>query len=211
MRLHRSAKTSIELTHLKPGLRRLLESLVDGGEVAVCREGVTVGRLSFTPAVHTGTVHPPHVDDDRSSPPLREGVKVMVTTMRLSRAARQRLSDAMGPDYLVLDFIDAPDTADIVLTHPVSSQLLNRWHILFPDAHVIVTEIYDPELGIDMSGPVGRILDAGAQAYLPARPVQKVAENVRAYLATVEQRQLARGAGSAVGAFLMPPSDDPGF
>jgi hypothetical protein len=60
-----------------------------------------------------------------------------------------------------------------------------------------------------MSGPVGRILDAGAQAYQPARPVQKVAENVRAYLATVEQRQLTRGSASAVGAFLMPPSEDP--
>jgi len=48
MRLHRSATTSIELTHLKPGLRRLLESVIDGGEVTVCRDGVAVGRLSFT-------------------------------------------------------------------------------------------------------------------------------------------------------------------
>ena len=211
MRPHRPATTSIDLARLKPGPRRLLESLIHGGEVTVCRDGVTVGKLSFTPAVHTGTVLPLHVDDDRSSPPLREGVKVMATTMRLSHAARQRLSDAMGPDYLVVDFLDAPATADIVLTHPVSPQLLNRWRILFPDAHVIVTEIYDPELGVDMSGPVGRILDAGAHAYLPARPVQKVAENVRAYLATVEQRQLARGAAPAAGAFLMSPSDDPGL
>ena len=210
MRLPGSAATSIELTHLTRGSRRLLESVMDGGEVTVCRDGITVGRLDFTPAVHTGNVLPPHVDDDRWSPPLREGVKVMVTTMRLSHAARGRLSDAMGPDYLVVDFLDAPDTADIVLTHPVSPQLLNRWQILFPDAHVIVTEIDDPELGVDMSGPVGRILDAGAHAYLPARPVQKVAENVRAYLATVEQRQLARGPASEVGAFLMSPSDDPG-
>lgn len=211
MRLHRSAATSIDLTHLKRGQRRLLESLIQGGEVTVCREGVTVGRLSFTPAVHTGIVHAVHVDEDRSSPRLREGVKVVATTMRLSHAARQRLSDAMGPDFLVVDFADAPDTADIVLTPPVSPQLLNRWHILFPDAHVIVTEIYDPELGVDVGGPVGRILDAGAHAYLPARPVEKVAENVRAYLAAVEQRQLPRGTSPAVGAFLMPPSDGPGF
>ena len=211
MRLRGSETTSIDLTRLKPGPRRLLESLIIGGEVTVCRGGTAVGRLNFTPAVYTGTVHPSHVNEDRTSPPLREGVKVMVTTMRLSHAARQRLSDAMGPDYLVIDFLDAPDTADIVLTHPVSPQLLNRFRILFPEAHVIVTEIHDPELGVDMSGPVGRILDAGAQAYLPARPVEKVAENVLAYLATVEQRRLARGAASAVGAFLISPSDDPGF
>jgi hypothetical protein len=84
---------------------------------------------------------------------------------------------------------------------------LGRFHLLFPTAHVVVTEIDDPELGIDVTGPVGRLLDAGAQAYLPARPVEKVAENVLAYVAASEQRLLDRGAGPRAGAFLMPPPE----
>ena len=209
-----SGHTSIDLTRLGPELRDLVEALMDGAEVTVDRDGMPVGALCFRPAVLTGTVHEAHPGHDRPDPeaaldrPLPDGVKVVVTTMRLSREARQRLGDAMGPGFLVVDFADAPDSADIVLSHPVSPQLLGRFHLLFPHAQVIVTEIYDPELGIDVTGPVGRILDAGVQAYLPARPVEKVAENVRAYLAADEQRRLTRGSGPVVGAFLMPPPDD---
>ncbi len=206
--------TSIDLARLGPELRDLVEALMDGAEVTVDRDGMPVGTLSFRAAVLTGTVHPAPGGHDQADHdaalgrPLREGVKVVVTTMRLSREARQRLGDAMGPGFLVVDFADAPDSADIVLSHPVSPQLLGRFHLLFPDAQVIVTEIYDPELGIDVTGPVGRILDAGVQAYLPARPVEKVAENVRAYLVADEQRRLTRGSGPVTGAFLMPPPDD---
>lgn len=212
-----SGQTRIDLAHLPPELRALVESLVDGGEVTVDREGETLGTLSFRPEVLTGTVHASPVPADQHDPrdeghrpgrPMPEGVKVVVTTMRLSREARQRLGDAMGPGFLVVDFAGAPDSADIILSHPVSPQLLGRFHLMFPQAHVIVTEIYDPELGIDVTGPVGRILDAGVQAYLPARPVEKVAENVQAYLAAYEQRRISRGSGPAAGAFLMPPPDD---
>ncbi|NUR14982.1 MAG: hypothetical protein HOQ13_01520 [Dermatophilaceae bacterium] len=207
-----SVHTRIDLATLPPQLRDLVEALVEGAEVTVDRAGETVGTLSFRPAVLTGTVHTPHGEqgprDTRLGRPLPEGVKVVVTAMRLSREARRRLGDAMGPGFLVVDFADAPDSADIVLSHPVSPQLLGRFHLLFPEAHVIVTEIHDPELGIDVTGPVGRILDAGVQAYLPARPVEKVAENVQAYLAAHEQRRLARDSGAAAAAFLMPPPDD---
>jgi hypothetical protein len=43
--------------------------------------------------------------------------------------------------------------------------------------------ILDPQFGLDISGPVGRLLDAGAHAYLPPRPLELVAESVQMYLA----------------------------
>ena len=161
----------------------MVESLIDAGDVDITRSGEPVGTVSFTSVVLGGEVLAPGPRIDRAQGLPREGAKVVATTMLLSDAARRRLSDALGPDYVVLDFPDAPSTTDIVLTQPVSPQLINRWTLMFPQAQVLVTEILDPELGLDVSGPVGRLMDAGAQAYLPPRPVEQVAENVLGYLA----------------------------
>ncbi|HET7659676.1 MAG TPA: hypothetical protein VFK66_04740 [Oryzihumus sp.] len=151
--------------------------------------------MAFTPAVLDGAVLPPDPPGGPGRGAQREGTKVVATTMLMSDAARRRLSDAFGPDYLVLDFTEAPSTADIVLTQPVSPQLTHRWTVMFPQAQVLVTEILDPEFGLDVSGPVGRLLDAGAHAYLPPRPVEQVAENVRAYLAAQARPEVgSRGA-----------------
>lgn len=111
--------------------------------------------------------------------------------MRLSRPARDLLRQSFGPEWVVLDFHDAPDTADVVLTCAHSPQLTHRWTLLFPHAQIIVTEILDPRFGLDISGPVGRLLDAGAHAYLPPRPLELVAESV--------QMHLARRANGALG------------
>ena len=124
--------------------------------------------------------HGPATDD---APVLREGTKVLATTMRLSCAARDLLRNSFGPDWVILDFHDAPDTADVVLTSAHSPQLTHRWTLLFPHAQIIVSEILDPDHGLDISGPVGRLLDAGAHAYLPPRPLEQIAEGVQRYLA----------------------------
>jgi hypothetical protein len=149
----------------------VIESILEKGEVDLVRSGESVGTLAFRPTVLEGVLLPPAVENslDRGREP--EGVKVVVTTMRMSDAARTRLSDAFGDSYLVVDFADAPSTADVVLTHPVSTQLINRWTLMFPQARILVTEILDEELGLDVRGPVGRLLDAGAHGYLPRRPV----------------------------------------
>ena len=186
----RSGRARLDLTGLSPAVRTVVESLIEGGEVDLTRSGEPVGTLVFTPAVLYGAVLPPDPPSGPGEGSEREGVKVVATTMLMSDAARRRLSDAFGPDYLVLDFLDAPSTADIVLTHPVSPQLMNRWTVMFPQAQVLITEILDPEFGLDVSGPVGRLLDAGAHAYLPPRPLEQVAENVHAYLAAQARPEL---------------------
>ena len=69
-----------------------------------------------------------------------------------------------------------------ILTHPVSPQLLGILRQQFPNARVLITEIEDEELGVRYAGPVSRLLDAGAAAYLPPRPIAEVAANVHFYL-----------------------------
>ena len=186
----RSGGARLDLTDLSPEVRAVVESLIDDGEVDITRSGEPVGTLAFTSTVLGGAVLPPDPPGSLGPRSQREGVMVVATTMLMSDAARRRLSDAFGPDYLVLDFTDAPSTADIVLSQPVSPQLTHRWTVMFPQAQVLITEILDLEFGLDVSGPVGRLLDAGAHAYLPPRPLEQVAENVHGYLAAQARPEL---------------------
>jgi len=70
--------------------------------------------------------------------------------------------------------------------------LTHRWTLLFPHAQIIVTEILDPELGLEIPGPVGRLLDAGAHAYLPPEALEQVAKNVQIHLQSVLAEHSAR-------------------
>lgn len=163
---------------------------MEQGKVEIVRSGEPVGTLAFQSAVLEGVLLSPAEESDPGQVRDREGVQVVVTTMRMSDAARTRLSDAFGDSYLVVDFADAPSTADVVLTHPVSTQLTHRWTLMFPQARILVTEILDEEFGLDVRGPVGRLLDAGAHAYLPRRPVEQLAQNVHQYLVSHDRREL---------------------
>lgn len=174
----------MDLTELPEHVRTAIESIIEQGEVEIVRSGEPVGTLAFRSAVLEGVLLSPVEASTPDHPREREGVQVVVTTMRMSDAARTRLSDAFGDAYVVVDFADAPATADVVLTHPSSPQLVGQMAMMFPQARILITEILDEELGLDVRGPVGRLLDAGADAYLPRRPVEQLAENVRGYLAS---------------------------
>jgi hypothetical protein len=192
-----TAPAVVDLDSLDSGLRAWVESLAASGPVLLRRDGQTIGTLTYSCAVLEGTIVPAPATDQATKPSdLREGTKVLATTMRLSPPARDLLRQSFGPDWVILDFHDAPDTADVVLTCAHSPQLTHRWTLLFPHARIIVTEILDPQFGLDISGPVGRLLDAGAHAYLPPRPLELVAEGVQMHLA-----------GPAIGALgSLPPS-----
>ncbi|MGZ4634361.1 MAG: hypothetical protein ACXVYY_09485 [Oryzihumus sp.] len=102
----RSGRARLDLTGLSPEIRGVVESLIDDGEVDITRSGAPVGTLAFTSTVLDGSVLPPDPPGRTGQGPQREGVMVVPTTMLMSDAARRRLSDAFGPDYLVLDFLD---------------------------------------------------------------------------------------------------------
>lgn len=177
----RGEATRLDLDALPGDLRASLTAAMEGAEITLVSGDRELGQLLFRPSILEGVVLP---ESHASTPGVEtpEGVTVVATAMKLSDAARRRLSDEFGSEYIVLDLHDAPPTADVLLVNPVSPQLLNILHGSFPNARLIITEIEDDELDISYPGPVSRLLDAGASAYLPPRPVAEVASTVHAYL-----------------------------
>ncbi|MGW9412611.1 hypothetical protein [Arthrobacter cupressi] len=171
----------LDLDDLPPDVRSAFEAAIAGQGVAVSRAGRTLGSLRFLPAVLGGTVVAPPLPRADATP-APDGVTVVATAMTLSETARRRLSDEFGDDYIVVDFTKATPSADVLLVHPVSPQLLGMLRRQFAHAKVVITEIEDEELGVNYSGPVGRLLDSGASAYLPPRPIAELAATVHAYL-----------------------------
>ena len=158
-----------------------VEAAIAGESITLTRDGDPIGSLEFRSNVLEGSVvESPAQPGSRGAVP--DGTTVVATAMRLSDTARRRLSDELGDDYIVLDLHKAPPTSDVLLTHPVSPQLLGILRHQVPHARVIITEIEDEELGVRYPGPVSRMLDAGAAAYLPPRPIRELAANVHAYL-----------------------------
>ena len=200
----------IELDDLPPEVRALLEAAVVGEEVRLTRGGEPLGTLSFTPRVLHGTVlhAEDEADEDEPATPHTEGVTVVATAMRLSKAVRARLSEEFGDDYLVIDMKQAPPTVDVLLVPPGTPQLVHCLRDMFPDARVVVTEIEDDELGVSYAGQVGRMLDAGASAYLPPRPIAQVAAGVRHHLAQAEGVALEGGGGAAPAALEAAPETE---
>ena len=178
----RGEQPTLDLESLPPDLRKVVESALLGMDVTVARGGRELGVLTFRSTVLEGVVMPTSGLAWQETP-VPEGVTVVATAMNLPKAARRRLSDEFGSDYIVLDLNEAPDTADVLLVHAVSPQLLGLLQARFPRARVLITEIQDDELGVNLTGPVSRLLEAGATAYLPPRPVSELAADVRAYLA----------------------------
>lgn len=177
---HRGDSPTLDLETLPRELRDVINAAIEGADIALVDGNRHVGQLSFRSSVLEGVILP----EERTAPEVEtpEGVTVVATAMKLSDTARRRLSDEFGSEYIVLDLHDAPPTTDVLLLHPVSPQLLGRLRGEFPQARVIITEIEDDELEISYPGPVSRLLNAGASAYLPPRPVGEVAAGVRAYL-----------------------------
>lgn len=102
----------------------------------------------------------------------------VVTALPLRADARERLSRLLGAR--VVDIRDEGDTAELVLTPSSSPQLVGRLAHRYPGARIVVVELDDWELGIEMGGPVRRLLDAGAEAYVVADSIDELAERLLA-------------------------------
>jgi hypothetical protein len=192
MTRHRRTAPQLDVEELPRDVRAAVEDAIAGDSIILTRSGVTIGSLEFGATVLEGTViERPHEPVSAASVP--DGITVIATAMKLSDAARRRLSDEFGAAYIVLDIHAAPTSTDVLLTHPVSPQLLGILRQQFPNARVVITEIEDEELGVRYSGPVSRLLDAGASAYLPPRPIAELAANVHAYLTQGEGPMIESG------------------
>ncbi|MER5741993.1 hypothetical protein ABT097_01810 [Streptomyces sp. NPDC002225] len=182
---------AIDADRLPEDVLALVDALGPGEELVITRGGAPFARVTpVTRTVLVGTlVAPPKTSDtsgasgtpgtpEEEPRPPDGSVTVVATAMELSDTARTALSDRLGPDYIVLDMRSAPRSADVLLVPPVSPQLIGSLRSSFPDARLVVTEIEDPELGVDYQGPVRRLLDAGAELYLPPATLPRLADQL---------------------------------
>jgi DNA-binding NarL/FixJ family response regulator len=184
-----------------------LEEALAGEDVALVRGDEQLGTLSVRPTVLEGQLlaGPTDAHEQRK---VREDVTVVATAMELSVSARDRLAEQFGEGFLVLDLHEAPSSADVLLVPPISPQLLGALRAQFPSARVLVAEIEDEELGVHCAGPVTRMLEAGADAYLPPRPVDEVARAVQRQLAGTDRALLDPGTHGSPRAGLPGPTVD---
>lgn len=102
-------------------------------------------------------------------------VRVVATTM-LKADARAKLSEQLGPGFVVVDLRKAPPLTDIVIAPVVSGQTISALKHLFPKARVVLTEVEDRDAGVFFSGPVRRAVEAGADGYVVAGDLAALAE-----------------------------------
>ncbi|WP_344485857.1 hypothetical protein [Nonomuraea monospora] len=198
----------VDVSRLPEDVVALIDALEPGDSLVLTRDGASIATISSTVDVIQGAIvdrDAPEEEDSDEQPPIDlDGVTVVATAMELSAAARVALSDQLGPDYVVLDMHAAPKTADVLLVPPASPQLIGRLRLMFPEARVIVAEIEDHELGVRYEGPVGRLLNAGVDGYMPPAALPQVARQLDFTLR--QGRELA--GGTAVPLQITPP--DPG-
>ncbi|MEV0352296.1 hypothetical protein AB0H88_41600 [Nonomuraea sp. NPDC050680] len=186
----------IDVTRLPEDVVALIDALEPGENLVLTRDGASIATISSTIDVVQGAIVARDAPDEASdqAPIDYESVTVVATAMELSTAARVALSTQLGADYVVLDMHAAPATTDVLLVPPGSPQLIAALRSMFPKARVIVTEIEDHELGVQYHGPVRRLLDAGADAYLPPATLPLLARQLDYTLN--QGREIAGGAAT---------------
>ncbi|MGY6651965.1 hypothetical protein ACXIZN_07310 [Amycolatopsis sp. TRM77291] len=165
----------VDASQLPEELVALIGTLRPGENVLITRNGETIGTISA--AAREEPVRSADSDD----------ITVVATAMKLSATARNALSERLGPGYLVLDLRSAPPTVDVLLVPPGSPQLIGNFRALYPKARIVLTEIEDAELGVKYEGPVRRLLDAGAEAYLPSSTIPRLAEQLDRTMSRLNQ------------------------
>lgn len=115
---------------------------------------------------------------ERSAPDVEvvAARRTIVTALPLKRPARQRLAELL--DARVVDVREPVDDVDLVLSPPCSPQLIGALGDKYGGARVVIVELDDWEFGIELGGPVKRILRSGAAAYVLADSVDELAAKI---------------------------------
>ncbi|MGW6504309.1 hypothetical protein [Nonomuraea angiospora] len=186
----------IDVARLPEDVVALIDALGPEESLVVTRDGASIATISSTIDVVQGAIVDRDASDETNdqAPTDHESVTVVATAMELSTAARVALSTQLGADYVVLDMHAAPATTDVLLVPAGSPQLIGALRAMFPKARVIVTEIEDDELGVQYHGPVRRLLDAGADGYLPPATLPLLARQLDYTLN--QGREIAGGAAA---------------
>ncbi|MEV0675220.1 hypothetical protein AB0I60_01725 [Actinosynnema sp. NPDC050436] len=195
----------IDVTRLPADVVALINALRPGEDVIVTRDGNAIATISSAYDGLDDAVSAPGRPDETAQRPAvaYDDVTVVATAMKLPASARASLSAELGPDYIVLDLDAAPKTADVLLVPPISPQLIGHLRALFPKARVIVTDFEDRASGISYPGPIRRLLDAGAETYLAATAIPRLAKQLDH---TITRREELAG-GPAPHLEIEPPRD----
>ena len=187
--------SSVDIERFPDDVAALIDALRPGMELTITRDGDTVATISGPAGALQGEIVAPAKPAEAVRQPRSgaETVTVVATAMKLSKQARASLSTDLGTDYIVVDLKSAPPTTDVVLVPPASPQLIGTLRAMFPGARIIVTEIEDDDLGVSYGGPIGRMLDAGAEAYLPPADIPALARRLDRVITL--RPQLAAGSG----------------
>lgn len=105
-----------------------------------------------------------------------ESRRTIVTALPLRKRARERLALLLGAR--VVDVRDPCDDPHMVLTPSCSPQLIGALRRKYPGARVVIVELDDWDLDIEIRGPVKRLLNAGADAYLLADSMEELAAKI---------------------------------
>lgn len=100
----------------------------------------------------------------------------VVTALPLKAAAREKLAQLLGAR--VVDIRDVVEHVDLVLTPVCSPQTIGLLQRQFDGARIYVVELDDWEFDINMPGPVKRILQGGADAYVLADSIEELAAKI---------------------------------
>ncbi len=104
--------------------------------------------------------------------------RTIVTALPLKRDARERLAELLGAH--VVDMRASCEHPDLVLTPACSPQLIGSLRRRYHGARVVVVELDDWEFDIHLTGPVKRILESGAAAYVLADSIDELAAKITA-------------------------------
>lgn len=113
------------------------------------------------------------LDEDVESNPI-----VVASAIKLTEPMRARLSEVLGEGFVVLDIRKAPSTANVVIAPRVSDMGLWGLRREFPDARILVSEIFDPAWGLDHRGPIHEALGADVDGYLLANSLEALGGEV---------------------------------
>lgn len=164
----------IDCTRLPEDIIAIIEALPPGEDLFVVRDNVPIAKISRS----SKPFRTANAGAEATSSAAYDDVTVVATAMKLSPSARTTLSSQLGPDYIVLDMHSAPRTAEVLLIPPLSPQLIGSLRESFPKARVVIAEVEDRELGVIYEGPVRRLLDAGADVYLPPSTIPRLAQQL---------------------------------
>jgi hypothetical protein len=88
------------------------------------------------------------------------------------------LKDALGPDFDVIDIRTAPVESDLVVSRPCSPGAIRSLKRTFPSAQVVLVESPGSCGSVELTGPVSRLREAGADMYMTGASVSLLASAI---------------------------------